>query len=56
MLFVIIFNVTVFLASMFVSKKINQSTIFIIFTGLCTLLIEGVVTEAGFWGWMGNFF
>lgn len=55
-LFVIIFNVAVFLASMFVAKKIKQETIFIVFTGLCTLLIEGVITEVGFWGWIGNFF
>jgi hypothetical protein len=24
----------------------------VMFTGVCTLLIEGVVTEAGLWGWL----
>jgi hypothetical protein len=55
-LLVIIFNVSILLAAMFVAKKINQNTIFIMFTGVCTLLIEGVVTETGFWGWIGNLF
>ncbi|MFC1859870.1 hypothetical protein ACFL9U_17845 [Thermodesulfobacteriota bacterium] len=53
-LLVIIFNVALFLAAMFVAKKIYQDIKFIIFTGVSTLLIEGVVTEAGFWGWMEN--
>lgn len=55
-LLVIIFNVSLLLVSMFIAKKIVQNTIFIMFTGVCTLLIEGVVTETGFWGWMANFF
>jgi hypothetical protein len=53
---VIIFNVSILLAAMYVAKKIVQKTVFIMFVGVCTLLIEGVVTEAGFWGWIGNLF
>jgi hypothetical protein len=56
-LFVIIFNVVVLLAAMIAAKKfISPDIKIIIFTGVSTLLIEGVVTEAGFWGWMENFF
>jgi hypothetical protein len=51
-LFVIAFNLALFLGSMFIGKKIVNNTRFVMFTGVCTLLIEGVVTEAGLWGWL----
>jgi len=51
-LLVIAFNLALFLGSMFLGKKIVNNTKFVMFTGVCTLLIEGVVTEAGLWGWL----
>lgn len=51
-LFVIAFNPALIPGSMFIGKKIVNNTRFVMFTGVCTLLIEGVVTEAGLWGWL----
>jgi hypothetical protein len=51
-LLVILFNLVLFLSAMFVAKKIINDSRFIMFTGVCTLLIEGVVTETGLWGWL----
>lgn len=53
---VLIFNVALFLGAMFFGKKIHNDSVFLIFTGVSTLLIEGVVTETGFWGFLKTFF
>ena len=53
-LLVILFNVILFLGAMFIAKKIYNDGKFLMFTGVCTLLIEGVVTEAGLWSWLQN--
>jgi len=52
----VLVNLILFLGAMLFAKKIQDNLKFIIFVGVCTLLIEGVVTEAGFWGWIGNLF
>ncbi|MFX0199643.1 MAG: hypothetical protein ACFFCW_26265 [Candidatus Hodarchaeota archaeon] len=52
----VLVNVIIFLGAMFVAKKIHDDVKFLVFAGISTLLIEGIVTEAGFWGWVGNLF